>query len=36
MGNQFVAEDAIQQAIAEIDNDGDGQIDFDEFMEMMK
>ena len=24
MGNQFVTADAIQQAISEIDNDGDG------------
>ena len=36
MGNQFVSPDAIEQAIKEIDNDGDGQIDFGEFMEMMK
>ena len=36
MGNQFVAEDAIKQAIAEIDNDGDGQIDYHEFINMMK
>jgi len=36
MGSQFVEPEAIEQAIREIDNDGDGQIDFGEFIEMMK
>lgn len=29
-------EDQMKKAIAEVDVDGDGEIDFDEFMQMMK
>jgi len=32
----YVSKDAIGQAINEIDQNGDGEIDFEEFMEMMK
>lgn len=35
IGNIVPAE-AIKSAIAEIDEDGDGEIDFQEFMQMMK
>jgi Ca2+-binding EF-hand superfamily protein len=35
LGN-FVSKDAIAQAMKEIDSNGDGEIDFDEFMVMMK
>jgi len=35
MGN-FVSRDAISQAMQEIDQNGDGEIDFEEFMQMMK
>lgn len=35
IGN-IVPKEAIQKAIAEIDEDGDGEIDFQEFMQMMK
>ena len=31
----FVSKDAIQQAMTEIDANGDGEIDFEEFMAMM-
>jgi calcium-dependent protein kinase len=32
----FVSKDAIGQAMKEIDENGDGEIDFEEFMAMMK
>ena len=32
----FCSKDAINQAMSEIDANGDGEIDFEEFMEMMK
>jgi len=34
--SNIVPQDSIQQAIKEIDQDGDGEIDFDEFINMMK
>ena len=32
----FVSKEAIEQALCEIDENGDGEIDFEEFNEMMK
>lgn len=32
----FISKEAIDQALQEIDANGDGEIDFDEFMLMMK
>jgi len=32
----LVSPDAVEQAIKEIDQDGDGEIDFEEFIVMMK
>ena len=34
--SKFVSKDAISKAMAEIDANGDGEIDFEEFMAMMK
>ena len=34
--SNLVSKDAIGKAMAEIDANGDGEIDFEEFMEMMK
>ena len=32
----FISKEAIDQAVKEIDENGDGEIDFQEFMAMMK
>lgn len=34
--SNIIAPDAVEKAIAEIDVDGDGEIDFEEFILMMK
>ena len=34
--SNIVPADSIEQAIAEIDQDGDGEIDFEEFILIMK
>ena len=34
--SSLVSKEAIKNAIAEIDANGDGEIDFEEFMQMMK
>lgn len=34
--SNIVPKDAIEDAIKEIDQDGDGEIDFEEFIQMMK